>query len=197
MYVHFIRHGQSEANLSKTIIQGQLNSSLSEKGRQQAADLSEKLTFNFDLVYSSPLERAKQTAIISLQGLDWDVSKIKYDDDLREIWMGNWEGLTFEEIGISREELRPIVWLDHDVLLDHHEGESVVDFKKRTVNAFNKIVENAQSNGINSILIYSHGGVMRSVLKHHLKIYDGPYYNTQIVTIKRLNEIWGLVESNP
>lgn len=197
MYVHFIRHGQSEANLSKTIIQGQLNSSLSEEGRLQATELIQKLTFNFDRVYSSPLDRAKQTAVISLQGLDWDISKINYDDDLKEIFMGNWEGLTFEDIGISRDELRPIVWLDQDVLLDKHEGESVVHFKKRTVNVFIKIVENAQIDGINSILIYSHGGVMRSVLKHHLAIYDGPYYNTQIVTIKLVNGNWELIDSNP
>lgn len=196
MYVHFIRHGQSEANLNKAVIQGQLNSPLSKNGRDQANELSAKLTFSFDKVYSSPLERAKQTAEISLQGIDWNVKNILFDDDLKEIGMGNWEGMTFEELGITREELRPIVNLEHDVLIDKHEGESVVNFKKRTVEAFHKIVKNEENNGTTSILIYCHGGVMKSVLKHHLEIYDGPYFNTQIVSIRLQNNSWELVASN-
>ncbi|MHA2032615.1 MAG: histidine phosphatase family protein [Candidatus Kariarchaeaceae archaeon] len=196
MYVHFIRHGQSEANQSRTIIQGQFDSPLSEMGRQQASELGAKLSFSFERVYASPLKRVKQTAIIALSTIGWDLNDIIYFDELMEIGMGNFEGLTFEEVGLTREELRPIIMFEHDVLIDKHEGESINNFKKRTVEAFDKVLQDAKKHNVNSILVFSHGGVMRSILKHHLHIYEGTYYNAQIISIHQVNGKWNLIENN-
>ncbi len=193
MKVHLIRHGQSIANESRSIIQGQLNSRLSNLGKKQSQDLTNNLNFNFDAVFSSPLERAKQTAIISLEPLEFDCSKIVYDEDLKEISMGEFEGLTFDEVGIKREEFKPLVSMLHDVYLDKYKGESISLFKKRVIKAFNNIIRKCEDNDKRSILIFSHGGVMRVILKHHLGLYDAPVYNTELISIQMINGKWNLM----
>jgi broad specificity phosphatase PhoE len=61
----FIRHGQTYWNQEKKM-QGQINIPLTERGRQQAADLSKTLSsYHFDICYASPLSRAVDTAKIS------------------------------------------------------------------------------------------------------------------------------------
>lgn len=194
MKVHLIRHGQSIANESKSIIQGQLNSLLSSRGKKQSKDLTHKLNFNFDAVFSSPLERAKQTAIISLGPLDFDTSKIVYEEGLKEISMGEFEGLTFEEVGIKREEFKPLVRMLHDVYLDKYKGESISIFKNRVIKAFDRIVHQCENDDKKSILIYSHGGVMRVIMNHHLGLYDGPVHNTELISIQKIDGKWNLFD---
>jgi broad specificity phosphatase PhoE len=57
--IYIVRHGQSEANVSK--LHG-LNTKLSPKGQEQAKKLSKKFQdIHFDAIFSSPLVRAKET----------------------------------------------------------------------------------------------------------------------------------------
>ena len=59
--VYFVRHGQSEGNVG-TVYQP-LNSPLTEKGREQAKYIAERVAaFSFESIVSSPLTRAKETA---------------------------------------------------------------------------------------------------------------------------------------
>lgn len=59
--VYFVRHGQSEGNVG-TVYQP-LNSPLTEKGRGQAGYIAERMAaLSFELIVSSPLARAKETA---------------------------------------------------------------------------------------------------------------------------------------
>ena len=58
-----IRHGQSEADILK-VIEGRANFNLTELGHKQAATMAEWINKNYSInkIYSSPLNRAKQTA---------------------------------------------------------------------------------------------------------------------------------------
>jgi len=59
--VYFVRHGQSEDNIAP-VFQSP-NSPLSEKGRQQAESIAQRVSkLSFDAIIASPLERARQTA---------------------------------------------------------------------------------------------------------------------------------------
>ena len=79
MRILLLRHGQSEAN-KEHIIQGHMDSPLSDLGRDQAKNVGKKLLdseITFDAVYSSDLIRAKETAKIITKILG--VEKIAFD----------------------------------------------------------------------------------------------------------------------
>src|SRR5712691_3796041 len=93
--VYLIRHGQSVWN-AEGRFQGQADSVLSDLGRTQAARLSDALAdVPLEAVYSSPLSRARLMAEAIAAPHRLSVVPV---DDLREIGLGVWEGLTEAEI---------------------------------------------------------------------------------------------------
>ncbi|CAO5167560.1 ribonuclease H / adenosylcobalamin/alpha-ribazole phosphatase [Frankia sp. AiPs1] len=86
-----LRHGQTPLSAEKRF-SGTVEASLTDLGLEQAAAAARRLRDEpFDLIVSSPLKRARQTA--EALGCDYTV-----DDDLRESSFGAWEGLTFAEV---------------------------------------------------------------------------------------------------
>ena len=88
-----IRHGETDWN-SAGRWQGHSDTPLNEEGRRQASALAELLD-GADVVYSSDLARAKETAEILAARLTLPV---RLDARLRERSFGSWEGLTSVEI---------------------------------------------------------------------------------------------------
>jgi probable phosphoglycerate mutase len=85
------RHGQTQANVS-AIIQGTLDSELSEVGRAQANAAAPVLAaLKPELIVSSDLRRAADTAA-ALSGLTG--VPVSYDVRLRERAYGEWQGLS-------------------------------------------------------------------------------------------------------
>ena len=65
MFLHFCRHGESEANLLGAFFNRDSKHPLTERGRAQAEDLARRLALEkLTAIYSSPLTRARQTAEI-------------------------------------------------------------------------------------------------------------------------------------
>ena len=92
-HLYFIRHGQSQANADH-IIAGSHESPLSDVGKQQSeyAGDTAKRFFSFDLIVSSPMKRAKQTADIIAEKIGYPLEKIIIMPDLRERNLGDVEG---------------------------------------------------------------------------------------------------------
>jgi len=89
--IYLTRHGETEWNLENRL-QGWQDSPLTAKGRSHAEKLGRRLQdIPFQAVYSSPSERAYQTAQLICDG--WS-TPIETDDRLKEIHMGEWEGQT-------------------------------------------------------------------------------------------------------
>ena len=88
--LYIMRHGKTDWNeLHK--LQGQTDIPLNERGRLMArAAHDEYMDVHFDLCYSSPLRRARETAEILLRGRD---VPIRTDDRLKEMSFGAYEGL--------------------------------------------------------------------------------------------------------
>ena len=88
--IYIIRHGQTEKNRAN-VLQGRSDIPLNDSGRQQAEEVKDqfiKAGIHFDLVYTSPLIRAVQTAAIIAEG----IPQLK-DDRLIEMDYGPYEGM--------------------------------------------------------------------------------------------------------
>ena len=98
MNLIMVRHGEIPSNVNK-VYAGRSPEHLTEKGVQQARQVSEKLKdLKIDALYSSPIQRALQTAQIITEenGLD-----LRVEEAFREIEMGPWEGMS--EADVARE----------------------------------------------------------------------------------------------
>ncbi len=95
MNIVIFRHGQTDWNVEGRL-QGSTNIPLNELGLSQAKELASRLAhFDFDLIVSSDLDRAMDTAK-SL--LEYQSCKLQSDVRLREIGLGDAEGLTIYEV---------------------------------------------------------------------------------------------------
>ncbi|MEK4868207.1 histidine phosphatase family protein [Niallia sp. FSL W8-1348] len=97
MKIYLIRHGETDWNVQGKI-QGSKNIKLNSKGIIQAEQLSEKivdLQYSFSKIYSSPQERAVQTAEILSRttGINYIIR-----NGLQEIDLGEWEGRSWSEV---------------------------------------------------------------------------------------------------
>ena len=95
MKIYIARHGQTAWNKIPRW-QGNLDVPLDETGISQVYKSAEKLSrFRISRIYSSPLKRAAASAEILREKID---AGIVYREGLREIRLGEWEGLTSREI---------------------------------------------------------------------------------------------------
>jgi uncharacterized phosphatase len=96
MTLAFIRHGQTDWNLNNQL-QGSSDIPLNETGRQQARDAVTTLEgVDWEVIVSSPLSRARETASIIAAGLDIELGPAF--DELKERDYGQGEGATAEVI---------------------------------------------------------------------------------------------------
>jgi broad specificity phosphatase PhoE len=95
---HLVRHGEIAANLEK-VWHGSTDSPLTERGRRQAAavgrHLAEALAGEAAVVYSSPLQRARDTAVAIATALRVGV---RLDAALGEYHLGEWEGRPYPDL---------------------------------------------------------------------------------------------------
>jgi len=166
MRIFLIRHGQSEAN-KENIIQGHMDSSLSDFGREQAKTAGEKLLESkivFDSVYSSDLSRAKETAKIITGVLG--IKDIVFDKRLREFNLGNYEGKNSEKLTEEEDAFLKSCWEDYSIRVPN--GETVNEFIQRIKGIFDEIVAAAKDDS--TILIVGHGGTLHHILQSLLNI---------------------------
>ncbi|MBO6113915.1 MAG: histidine phosphatase family protein [Lachnospiraceae bacterium] len=95
MEIYIVRHGETPWNKEKRL-QGGVDIELNDFGRELAIKTGEGLRNTpIDLIYSSPLKRAYETAEL-IRG-DRDIEIIK-DDRIKEISFGHYEGSNFSEL---------------------------------------------------------------------------------------------------
>jgi broad specificity phosphatase PhoE len=148
------RHGQSDWNASHRW-QGHADRPLTEKGREQAHALAERLAHvELDAVYSSDLRRAADTAgeVARAQGLE-----LREVSELREVDVGSWSGLTRAEAearfpeGVARWREGFPGWGD---------GETYEEMTERVLGA---VLDIARRHEGARALVVSHGGPIRAL----------------------------------
>lgn len=93
-----IRHGETDWNVNQRYL-GKTDVSLSETGKKQIHQLYQQWQhLLIDVVYTSPLKRARETTAILCPE---NKIPVVAHDGLRELDFGDWEGLTAEQIAIQ------------------------------------------------------------------------------------------------
>jgi probable phosphoglycerate mutase len=147
------RHGETDWNADGRI-QGQRDIPLNAKGRQQAAALTDALAARgIDAIYSSDLERARQTAepLAALLGLP-----LLCLPEWRERHHGRMQGSTYEELALSWPEgHRRLRARDPDFDVDG--GESLVALSQRAARGLQGIRER---HVFGQVVVVTHGGML-------------------------------------
>jgi len=130
--IFVLRHGQTEWN-SQGRLQGHADSPLTAHGRLQArlmgATLASLLDASETDVVVSPLGRALQTAEIVMSQLKDTHLAWRTDERLREIGVGQWQGLTRTQVAATGKQFSSD--RDEDWFLDAPEAETLHDFTAR------------------------------------------------------------------
>ncbi len=142
-------------------MQGHTDVALHEDGRQQAALLAVRLAgsaFPPEAIYSSDLSRARETAeaIGRVLGLE-----VQASEQLRETGLGEWEGLTREEI-----ETRGDAELLANYLRDSHTyrppGSETLESVWERMNSVMETIRRDHPGG--NVAVVGHGGSLRALL---------------------------------
>ena len=153
--IFLVRHGQSLGNLNRVYL-GHTNYDLSDLGREQAEITAEYLkNERIDAIYSSDLLRAHNTALphARMRGL-----RVNDSENLREIFLGEWENQPIDELIEKQYDAFVIGWKQNFGTFTVPGGERVLDAGNR----FRREVERiAKDNVGKCVLIAAHAAVIR------------------------------------
>ena len=160
---YVFRHGETELNAKKVWQGTYSNPDLNERGREQAAELGQKLALcGIEKIYSSPFLRAKYTAEIVNKFLQ---VPLELEDAFHECCFGDAEGHTMDEIDAKWPQLMhdvlyptPTTW-DSKYPGDESESKHQVFDRVNTA-----LLQIARTCPCKVIGISTHGGVMSSLL---------------------------------
>ena len=153
----FVRHGESELHKNANRFCGDLDPSLTPNGEMQAGHAREtlaQLALSFDATWTSPRQRAQQTALIILPVASWQVV-----EELRELSFGAWEGLTKEEARAKTPEAYD-AWEQDAYNNAPPGGESGRQAEPR----IERLLDRIESSAASTILVVSHITFLRLLI---------------------------------
>jgi broad specificity phosphatase PhoE len=179
-----VRHGETDWN-ALGYLQGWADTTLNPVGLSEIEELGaswrEKVGMNVDVIYSSPLNRTKQSAEILAKNLSIHPFEIRFEPDLREFSIGVLTGVPSSELKANPDFLAiyknwstdtdyaqpsgPAAMLTdytkHYLEGKEFPGESLNTCRNRVWNALEKIVS---ENKGKTVVISTHGGVIGMAL---------------------------------
>ena len=157
--IYLTRHGQTLWNLEKRL-QGRGNSPLTEDGIERAKELRDRLkNIHIDIIYSSPIERAFETAKI-IKG-DKDVEIIT-DDGFMEMCFGDYDILEQSSPEVIRNVVFPIRKCSGSPEAAHDRAALTID------TALDLIPVNRTFSLFKRIALFKHGNLTFRLLFHQL-----------------------------
>jgi isoleucyl-tRNA synthetase len=158
----FVRHGQAESNVKFISSSAKELYPLTELGKAQAKAAAEKLkSEHIDVVYASPIVRARQTAeaYLKISG-----KEMILDERLAEINSGNWEGKSQldPEIKKERDAYKALSADERFITKRGETGESWADVEVRVKNFLDEVLEKHAGK---TIVCFAHQGTDEIALK--------------------------------
>jgi probable phosphoglycerate mutase len=149
-----VRHGATTASAEDRFA-GAIDTPLSDEGRRQASLLGDRLAREtLDAVYSSPMQRAMDTARLA------SGREPHPEPALKEIAHGHWEGLTRQEAETKFAD-EMAAWEEDPFTFAPEGGESGVSVLARALPVIRQIVEQHAGK---QVLVVSHKATLRLVL---------------------------------
>ncbi len=147
------RHGRTAAN-AQGLLQGRMDLPLDEVGQEQARKIAVALA-SVDVVISSPLQRAMETAVALRK-------KIEIDDRWIEMDFGNLDGQ-------RRQDIDPAIWirLQRDVHYQPEGGESLANMMLRVTPALDELLARSEHE---TIAVFTHVMPIKAAFSHVLHI---------------------------
>jgi len=131
---------------------------LNETGAKQAEALVERLApIRFDAIYSSPLERTRETAAPLARARGLKVIKLF---DIGEVRYGDWQGKSLSQLSKKKEwatvQLAPS-------MMRFPNGESIREMQSRAVAGIERI---AAAHPKGTVALFSHADVIKAIVAH-------------------------------
>ncbi|MBI1857472.1 histidine phosphatase family protein [Candidatus Saccharibacteria bacterium] len=156
MKLYFVRHGLSEMN-KQQLFAGSTDTPLAQEGKEQAKQAGKQARdLAIDLIVSSPLSRAHQTAKIIAKEINYPVKNIKINPLLTERHFGELEGKLWAPD------------MDLDGIVD-------IELVDTVLNRAKLAYEWLKNQDSNNILVVSHGSFGRAL--RSILVENQPYYN--------------------
>ncbi len=170
--VILIRHGKTPCNALGKYMGCGIDEDISEDGEKEIIKKRDRVRSVCEgaVVYAGRLKRAKSTAAL----IFYDQA-VNIREDLYEIDFGDFEGKTADELGDDPRYQR---WIDSDGTVKFPNGESVEEFRTRTMNSLHNIIRDAKN--ADKIAIVCHGGNIMAVMS---TLAGGSYYDYLIPNV--------------
>jgi len=153
----FLRHGQTTASLERRF-SGSIDAPLSPLGREMAAAFADSYApVTWSAIYSSPMQRARDTAapLAEKTGL-----QVQIVDELREVAYGEWEGVLEDDVR-RRWPGEYAWWAADPASRSSPGGESGLQVGARAMPALDRIRASHESG---RVLIVSHKTTLRIII---------------------------------
>lgn len=158
--LYFLRHGESAGNVAR-IPQGRADFPLSPKGREQAVAAARWFADQeLDLVLSSPLQRASETAEIIAR--EAGLRPIHVRDELNEVDIGPFTGITWDEAGALYPAMKRRF---HTHSWDGVTGAESSGTLYGRAEAVWQMILRELENGAHNILSVTHSGLIQWIIK--------------------------------
>lgn len=176
MYLYIIRHGITAWNKAKRM-QGQTDIPLAEEGIELAVRTGKGMSgIPLDLVISSPLSRAVETAECVVRGRNIPMIT---DQRIQEISFGEWEGECVQDSPELPEGYMEQFFHDPLHLPQAPGGETFLQVRERTGAFLDEICTKTEYQDKN-LLISTHGAAGRCLLSHFFEDGDVNIWRTGV-----------------
>lgn len=150
-----LRHGESQYSHT---LRGHLDDELTAKGWQQMQSTIEQVTNQtWDVIVSSSLKRC---ACFAEQLAKTAKLPLLVNHDLKEMYFGEWEGVSTQQIYETSPELLANFWQKPSQYCPPR-AETLNQFQTRVLKGFQDLLEYMQKQNLQHALVITHGGVIK------------------------------------
>ncbi|AXU44302.1 fructose 2,6-bisphosphatase [Acinetobacter baumannii] len=150
-----LRHGESQYSHT---LRGHLDDELTAKGWQQMQSTIEQVTNqSWDVIVSSSLKRC---ACFAEQLAKTAELPLLVNHDLKEMYFGEWEGVSTQQIYETSPELLANFWQKPSQYCPPC-AETLNQFQTRVLKGFQDLLGYMQKQNLQHALVITHGGVIK------------------------------------